>query len=89
MRHLSLYARYGLVAAFLALFVAFSLASPTFLTLANLKSLVINHFALLSLVSLGMTLVVAAGGSICRSALRSTWRASATSRFWRMAARRR
>ena len=62
MRHVSRYARYGLVVAFLALFGAFSLASPTFLTIANLKSLVINHFALLSLVSLGMTLVVAAGG---------------------------
>jgi ribose transport system permease protein len=54
--------RYGVVAALLVLFVAFSLASPTFLTFANLKSVVVNHFAILSLVSLGMTLVVATGG---------------------------
>jgi ribose transport system permease protein len=54
--------RYGVVAALVVLFVAFSLASPTFLTFANLKSVVVNHFAILSLVSLGMTLVVATGG---------------------------
>lgn len=62
MNCLSRYSRYGLFAAFVVLFVAFSLASPTFLTFPNMKSVVINHFALLSLVSLGMTLVVAAGG---------------------------
>ena len=56
------FSRYGLVAALVILFVVFSLASPTFLTLANLKSVAINHFAILALVSLGMTLVVAAGG---------------------------
>ncbi|MGA2492975.1 MAG: ABC transporter permease [Roseiarcus sp.] len=54
--------RHGVVAALVVLFVAFSLASPTFLTFANLKSVVVNHFAILSLVSLGMTLVVATGG---------------------------
>jgi ribose transport system permease protein len=62
MNRVSRYSRYGLFAAFVALFAAFSLASPTFLTFPNMKSVVINHFALLSLVSLGMTLVVAAGG---------------------------
>jgi ribose transport system permease protein len=44
------------------MFAAFSLATPTFLTLPNLKSLIVNHFAILSLASLAMTLVVAAGG---------------------------
>lgn len=62
MSYSPVYSRYGLVAALIALFVAFSLASPTFLTFANLKSVVVNQVALLSLVSLGMTLVVAAGG---------------------------
>jgi len=54
--------RYGLVAALVLMFAAFSLATPTFLTLPNLKSLLVNHFAILSLASLAMTLVVAAGG---------------------------
>jgi ribose transport system permease protein len=54
--------RYGLVAALVLLFAAFSLATPTFLTLPNLRSVIVNHFAILSLASLAMTLVVAAGG---------------------------
>ena len=54
--------RYGLIAALVLMFAAFSLATPTFLTLPNLKSLIVNHFAILSLASLAMTLVVAAGG---------------------------
>lgn len=54
--------RCGLIAALLVLFVFFSLATPTFLTFANLKSVALNHVAILALVSLGMTLVVSAGG---------------------------
>jgi len=51
--------RYGLIAALVLMVAAFSLATPTFLTL---KSLIVDHFAILSLASLAMTLVVAAGG---------------------------
>lgn len=54
--------RLGLPAALFILFVAFSLATPTFLTLANLKSLALNHFTILAFASLAMTLVVSAGG---------------------------
>lgn len=54
--------RYGLPVALAALFAVFSLVSPAFPTAANLSSLFFNHFALLSLVALAMTLVVASGG---------------------------
>jgi len=56
------YWRWGPIAALLVLFVFFSLATPTFFTVANLTSVALNHVAILALVSLGMTLVVAAGG---------------------------
>ncbi len=54
--------RFGLVFALLALVVVFSLAAPAFLTVANFQSILFNHFAILSLVAVGMTLVVASGG---------------------------
>jgi ribose transport system permease protein len=54
--------RYGLPAALIVLIVVFSLTTPTFLTFANLKSIALNHFAILALAWLAMTLVVAAGG---------------------------
>ena len=59
---MSAYARFGLPVALLALVVLFSLTSPTFLTAANLRSLALNHFAILALASLAMTLVVTSGG---------------------------
>jgi ribose transport system permease protein len=59
---MSLYARLGLPAALVALIVLFSVATPTFLTAANLSSLALNHFAILSFAALAMTLVVSAGG---------------------------
>jgi ribose transport system permease protein len=54
--------RCGLLIALLILFIFFSLATPTFFTFTNLKSVALNHVAILALVSLGMTLVVCAGG---------------------------
>lgn len=56
------HARFGLPAALIALVVLFSLLAPTFLTWPNLKSIALNHFAILALASLAMTLVVSAGG---------------------------
>jgi ribose transport system permease protein len=58
----SAYSRFGLPAALVLLVVLFSLATPTFLTPANLKSIALNHFVILALASLAMTLVVCAGG---------------------------
>ena len=46
----------------LGLAVAFAAASPSFRTIGNLEHVLVNNFALPSLVSLGMTLAVAAGG---------------------------
>jgi len=54
-------ARYGLPAALIILIVLFSLTTPTFMTWANLKSIALNHFAILSLATLAMTMVVSAG----------------------------
>ena len=59
---MSAYSRFGLPAALLLLVVLFSLATPTFLAPANLKSIALNHFVILALASLAMTLVVCAGG---------------------------
>jgi ribose transport system permease protein len=59
---MSLHARFGLPAALVALIALFSLTTPTFLTSANLWSLALNHFAILSFAALSMTLVVSAGG---------------------------
>jgi ribose transport system permease protein len=54
--------RYAVVIARVAVFAFFSLAAPTFLTIANLQSILTNNVALLAIVATGMTLVVAAGG---------------------------
>lgn len=53
---------YSVVIAFVAIFVFFSLATPSFLTATNLLNVLVNNFTLLAVVSLGMTLVVATGG---------------------------
>lgn len=57
-----LVARATLPAALLAVFVFFALAAPGFLTLGNLRSLLVNHFVVLGFVAGAMTLVVIAGG---------------------------
>jgi ABC-type uncharacterized transport system permease subunit len=46
----------------IAVLVVFSMSIPTFPTAQNLASVLVNNFALLAIVSIGMTLVVAAGG---------------------------
>ncbi len=54
--------RYGLILALVAVFAAFSVATPTFLTPANLQSILVNNFTLLAIVSIAMTFAVASGG---------------------------
>lgn len=54
--------RYAVVTAMLIVFAVFSLATPSFLTPANLASILVNNFALLAIVALAMTLAVSAGG---------------------------
>lgn len=45
-----------------AVFAAFSVATPTFLSPANLQSILVNNFTLLAIVSVAMTFAVASGG---------------------------
>ncbi|MDL2403334.1 ABC transporter permease [Rhizobium mayense] len=54
--------RYGLILALVAVFATFSIATPTFLTLANLQSVLVNNFTLLAIVSIAMTFAVSSGG---------------------------
>lgn len=54
--------RYTIVLAFIALIIAFSIASPTFFTTANLFNVLVNNVVLLAIVALGMTIVITAGG---------------------------
>ncbi len=53
---------YGLILALVAVFAVFSLTTPTFLTPANLQSLLVNNFTLLAIVSIAMTFAVSSGG---------------------------
>jgi ribose transport system permease protein len=54
--------RYGLVLALITVFAIFTFAAPTFLTFANLQSILVNNFTLLAIVSVAMTFAVSAGG---------------------------
>jgi ribose transport system permease protein len=54
--------RYGVVVGFVGMIMFFSVTTPTFHTVANIKSVLLNNVALLAIVSFGMTLAVAAGG---------------------------
>ncbi|WFR96075.1 ABC transporter permease [Rhizobium tumorigenes] len=54
--------RYGLVLALIVVFAVFSLTTSTFLTIANLQSVLVNNFTLLAIVSVAMTFAVASGG---------------------------
>lgn len=58
--------------AFAGLVVFFSLVTDKFLTAENLFNLISNKVVLLAIVALGMTIVIGAGGSTCRSVSRST-----------------
>jgi len=52
----------ALVLALITVFAIFSLASPTFLTTANLQSILVNNFTLLAIVAIAMTFAVSVGG---------------------------
>jgi ribose transport system permease protein len=54
--------RYAVVLALVAVFAFLSVQAPGFLTPSNLQNILVNNFALLALVSIGMTLVVSTGG---------------------------
>lgn len=54
--------RYAVLVALIGVFALFSALAPSFLAPANLVSILVNNVALLAIVSIGMTLVVAAGG---------------------------
>jgi ribose transport system permease protein len=54
--------RYAVVLAFIGLLIFFSIASPTFFTTGNLFNVLVNNIVLLAIVSLGMTIVISAGG---------------------------
>lgn len=55
-------AKCGPILALVVVFSIFSAAAPTFLTLGNLQSILVNNFTLLAIVSIAMTLAVSAGG---------------------------
>jgi ribose transport system permease protein len=61
-RALSRLVQYTAIIALIAVLIVFSAAIPTFATPQNLRSVLVNNFALLAVVSIGMTLAVAAGG---------------------------
>lgn len=52
----------ALVLALVAVFAVFSIATPTFPTLANLQSILVNNFTLLAIVAIAMTFAVSVGG---------------------------
>jgi ribose transport system permease protein len=52
----------ALILALVAVFAIFSFATPTFLTIANLKSILVNNFTLLAIVAIAMTFAVSVGG---------------------------
>lgn len=54
--------RFAVLAAFILLFVVFSVINPSFLTVANLTNIVVNNVVLLAIVALGVTIVVSSGG---------------------------
>jgi ribose transport system permease protein len=54
--------RFAVLAAFVVLFVVFSIINPSFLTVANLTNIVVNNVVLLAIVALGITVVVSSGG---------------------------
>lgn len=54
--------RGAVILAFIGLVVAFSIASPTFFTSANLYNVLVNNVVILAIVAIGMTIVITAGG---------------------------
>jgi len=69
--------QYTAITTLIAVMIVFSAAIPTLATPQNLKSVLVNNFALLAIVSIGMTLTVAAGESTSRSgppSISQAWR---------------
>lgn len=58
----SFIASYSVVIAFLAICLFFAMASPTFLTGANLYNVLVNNVVMLAIVALGLTIVISSGG---------------------------
>lgn len=52
----------ALVLALVTVFAIFSFATPTFLTIANLQSILVNNFTLLAIAAIAMTFAVSVGG---------------------------
>lgn len=52
----------ALVLALVTVFAIFSFATPTFLTAANLQSILVNNFTLLAIAAIAMTFAVSVGG---------------------------
>ncbi|WP_404924913.1 ABC transporter permease [Mesorhizobium sp. ORM16] len=55
-------AKYSMLIAFAAIVIFFAVASPTFLTLANLFNVLVNNVVMLAIVALGLTIVISSGG---------------------------
>ena len=55
-------AQYSVLIAFVLVYVFFAASSPTFLSWGNIQNVLVNNVALLAIVALGMTLVIASGG---------------------------
>ena len=53
---------YAVIGAFVIIAVVFAITAEGFLTAENLYNLIANKVVLLAIVSLGMTIVIAAGG---------------------------
>ena len=61
-RTLAIGSRHALPIALVSVFVLFSVLAPGFLSFANLQSVLVNNFTLLSIVAIAMTFAIAAGG---------------------------
>ncbi len=55
-------AQYSVLIAFVLVYVFFAASSPTFLSWGNVQNVLVNNVALLAIVALGMTLIIASGG---------------------------
>ena len=54
-------AKYSVLIAFAAIVIFFAVASPTFLTPANLFNVLVNNVVMLAIVALGLTIVISSG----------------------------
>jgi ribose transport system permease protein len=62
-RHVSTFiANYSLLIVFVLMCAIFAIATPTFLSPANLFNVLVNNVVLLAIVALGLTMVISSGG---------------------------